>query len=533
MRLPKELQPLLESCRVFAREGWWPWLGRMVNATAVVVSAVWFAGLFLAHLKVIAQPGPQEYNEPAVWHVTHLLDQGRNPYSAAELPGSAMFFTPLYNFVVLAFKPLLGIDYPAHRMVSLLFLFAALAVLVRAVVRAGAGLGIALLMAVFFYWMSLNNIQTTARPDTMGLFFFLLALLVPWERGFSRGATLVGLGCALVAFYAKFYFVLGGCATLLAVFLLKSKWSAVRMGIGFFAALAVSFLGCCLVFPYFYIETVIVQQGGAKLNSSDEISAMHTEMFLTRCWPFMLLVAAGLGLWLMRRMRARRAGREDAVGLGEEGRRLAMLGGALAIFGVIVYFYMGRNAGAYFTYHLHLLVPLLMLLSAYAVRERWLRIGAGVLLTGFVVVKMDVPVVPDSVAPYRRMEQLVFACQGEVLGIASLTDVFERANRPVLHNGNTMFLGFAFADGRAERDPMVGALARRMEFFEGEVPRKVAAREYALVFTEFDDPYFCKRELLKEHYEMTEQIDFYTFFGHSPVRVWKPKAARAHSATSP
>jgi hypothetical protein len=200
-----------------------------------------------------------------------------------------------------------------------------------------------------------------------------------------------------------------------------------------------------------------------------------------------------------------------------------MLGLALAIFGVIVYLYMGRNAGAYFTYHLHLVVPLLMLLSAYAARERWARIGAGVLLTVFVVTKLSVPVVPDSVAPFRRMEQLVFATQGEVLGIASLTDVFERANRPVLHNGNTMFLGFAFDNGRAEHDPMIGLLAKRMEANEGEVTRKVTARDYALVFTEFDEPYFCKTEVLKANYDMTEQIDFYTYFGHSPVRVWRPK----------
>jgi len=522
MLLPAELRQLWDRGRAAMRGQGPAGLAAAVNAVAVAVSVVWFAGLLLAHLKVIAQPGPQEYNEPAIWHVTYLLDQGRNPYSAAELPGAAMFFTPLYNFVVLAFKPLLGIDYPAHRMVSLLFLFATLAVLVRAVYRAGAGLGIALLMAVFFYWMSLNNIQTSARPDTLGLFFFLLAVLIPWENGYSRRATLVGLACAAVAFYAKFYFVLGGCLTLLAVFLLKSKGSAVRLGIGFFAVLAVTFLGCCLVFPYFYIETVIVQQGGAKLNSSDQISAMHTEMFLTRCWPFMLLLVVGLGLWLVRRLRARRPG--QAAGLDHEERRMALLGAGLAIFGVIVYFYMGRNAGAYFTYHLHLLVPLLMVLSAYAVRARWLRVAAGILLAGFVAMKMEVPVVPDSVAPFRRMEQLVFACQGDVLGIASLTDVFERANRRVLHNGNTMFVGFAFDNGRAEKDPMIGLLAKRMEANEAEVTRKVTAREYALVFTEFDDPYFCKAEVLKLHYDMTEQIDFYTYFGHSPVRVWKPKA---------
>jgi hypothetical protein len=55
------------------------------------------------------------------------------------------------------------------------------------------------------------------------------------------------------------------------------------------------------------------------------------------------------------------------------------------------------------------------------------------------------------------------------------------------------------------------------------VVRKVTNREYALVFTEFDEPYFCTSELLKKNYDKEEQIDYYTYFGHSPVRVWRPK----------
>jgi hypothetical protein len=121
------------------------------------------------------------------------------------------------------------------------------------------------------------------------------------------------------------------------------------------------------------------------------------------------------------------------------------------------------------------------------------------------------------------MEQLISSNQGEVLGIASQTDIFERNNRKVLHNGNTMFIGSAFGDNGIERDPMIALLARKMDEVEAEVRRKVAAREYGLVFTEFDDPYFCDKETLQRNYDMTEQIDYYTYFGHSPVRVWKPK----------
>jgi hypothetical protein len=149
--------------------------------------------------------------------------------------------------------------------------------------------------------------------------------------------------------------------------------------------------------------------------------------------------------------------------------------------------------------------------------------GFGALLAVFVCWRMDVPPVPDSAVPYRKMEQMIGSAKGDVLVIASSTDILERNQRRVLHNGNTMFLGSAFADGGIERDPMIAWLAKSLEQTEVEVRRKIAAKEYEFVYSEFDLPYFCDTETLKQTYVQTEQIDYYTYFGHSPVRVWRPK----------
>ena len=502
------------------RGRWLELAAQVVNLAGIVIAVGCFLPLFQAHLKVIAQRGPQEYNEPAIWQTTWLLDHGRNPYTAAELPGAAYCFDPLYNYLMLALKPLLGIDYSAHRLVNLVFLFLSLAVVIRLMVKAGAGLGIALLTAVFYYWMCLGNIMITARPDLMGLFFFLLGMLVPWERNYSRGSVIFGLACAFIAFHAKFYFVLAACATLLGSFLVRDKWDSCMLGVKFAVILGISFAVCCILYPYYYILTVIVQRGGAAVNSNDEISMMHTKMLFERAWPFMLLLLYGVGHWLWRRQSARRAGR-PVGGPGE--LRFYNLAVVFLIFLSIVYFFMGRSAGAYFTYHLHLLFPLMFVLAAYAISGWGVRLGFGLLLMVFVINWVTIIQVPESNAPFRRIEQLVMETQGEVLGIASTTDIFERSGRRVLHNGNTMFVGFAFADGAAERDAKIGVLARNGEEVGAEVRRKVAAREYALILTEFDDPYFCPSEILKRNYDKEEQIDYYTYFGHSPVRVWRPK----------
>ncbi len=501
-------------------------LGWLVNAAGIVIAAGWFIALLVLHLKVIMQPGPQEFNEPTIWRATWLLDHGRNPYALKELPAAAYCFDPLYNYAMRALKPVFGIDYTGHRLFNLMLLLASLGLLVRLMCRAGAGLGIALLSAVLYYGMCLGNIMITARPDLLGLFFFLLGLLVPWEKNYDRWPTAFGLGCALIAFHCKFYFALAGCATLLGMFLLRSRREAWWWGVGFFAALGLSLAGCNLLFPYYYIETVLVQQGGAALNSNDATSVMHTRMFFDRGWPFLLCIGLGAGTWLWRRERARRQGGTVAPpGAGSAGleRRLLVLGGIFLIFVVLVYFYMGRNAGAYFTYHLHLLLPLMLVLAAHAAARPWLRLGFGLLLAGFVLTRLTIPPMSDSAPAYRRMEQLILNCPGEILGIAAVTDIFDRTGRRVLHDGNTMFIPFAYAHNGDKDDPMVAVLHERMDQLDAEVTRKVAARAYALVFTEFDQPYFCKTEVLKANYDRVEQIDYFTYFGHSPVRVWRPK----------
>jgi len=556
MPLPAILLNMRERIIDRWRGRWLELAGWLVNAACIALALGWFLALLLTHLKLITLPGPQEYNEPAIWHTTWLFDHGRNPYTANELPGAAYCFDPLYNFVVLALKPLLGIDYTAHRMINLLFLLGSLGLLVRLMTRAGAGLGIALLAAVFLHWMCLDNIMITARPDLMGWFFFLLGLFVPWERNYTRGSTVFGLVCALVAFHTKFYFVLAACATLLGHFMVRDKKEACWLGVAFFSVLGISFALCCHYFPYYYIETVIVQRGGAVLNSRDDISVMHTLMLFARAWPFVLLMLYGLGTWLWRRQVARREGRPATL---PEDRRFHALGAVFMIFLVIVYFYMGRNAGAYFTYHLHLLFPLMFVLGAYSITGPWVRIGFSVVLAAWITLAvfvkgwMDfpaappvlvefvqgsmnypaVPPVPDSTAAYRRMEQLIMTCHGEVLGIASVTDIFERQNRRVLHNGNTMFIGFAFGDNGIGRNPKIAVLGANYNATIAEVERKVAGRDYAMVLTEFDAPYFCSEELLKKNYDKVEQIDYFTYFGHSPVRVWRPKLREGDPASPP
>jgi hypothetical protein len=500
-------------------------LGWFVNVAGIVIALGWALALFLPHMEMLSEPGPQEYNEPSIWHVTYLLDHNRNPYSAEELPGCALCFGPAFNYVVLMFKPLFGIGYQAHRLIVAIFLGGSLWLMVRSMLRIGTGLGIALLAAVLYYWMCLGNIMITSRPDAVGLFFFLLCLLIPWEANYARGPTIFGLVCAVLAFHLKSYFILAGCATLLGSFFMRSKKEACWMGVAYFVTIGLTFGVLWAIYPFYYLETVVEQREAAILNSSDAISQLHTGLFFDRGWPFLIAMLFALGAWVWGREQERKAATTSAPNAEKRNadQRFQILWVVFLIFLALVYFYMGRNAGAYFTYHIHLLFPLMFVLAAYATTRPWARIGFGLLLAIFVLFRLEIPQMPDSAGPYRRMEQLILNCHGDVLGLPCQTDILERCGRRVIHNGSTMFLGFALANGRAGWDPLAAIIDQKYNGMYQEVEGKVAARAYELVFTEFDAPMFCNPELLKKNYDEVEQLDYYTYFGHAPVRVWHPK----------
>ncbi|MES1167040.1 MAG: hypothetical protein ABUL68_03480, partial [Pseudomonadota bacterium] len=262
-----------------------------VRLAATGLALGWMLALAKGHFLMMMQPGPQELNEPAAWYGTWLLDQGRNPYTLKEIPGAAQFFDPFYNYVVLALKPVLGIDYAAHRIVNLLCMLVTLWLVVSRMRRAGASRALAFLSAALLYWLFDNNIMITARPDALGLMLFMLGLLIPWERSYRPWPVAIGLGCAILAFHCKAYFALAGTGTLIGVAFHRSKGEALAMGAGFIAALLATIGICAHFYPLYYAEVFVMQSGSVMVNSNAEVLDRHTVMLVERAWPFLVLLS--------------------------------------------------------------------------------------------------------------------------------------------------------------------------------------------------------------------------------------------------
>jgi hypothetical protein len=502
-------------------------LGRGLDIVATAIGVGCLLVLLKAHLTMLAYPGPQEINEPATWHQTYLLSCGRNPFTAEELPASTQFFGPLYSYVVLALKPLFGTGYVGHRFVNFLCIGASLWLIGAAMRRRGASLGVILTSLSVLYWIVLDNIMVTARPDALGWLLFLVGLLVPAACDYALGASILGLVCAVLAFQCKAYFALAGSAVLLGVASLRSWRVALALAVGYFGAIAGSVALLTHFFPMYFLEVFVMQRNMVVGNSNPETGWLHTVLLLERGWPFFALMAAGLLVWLKSagaaRWRSWRAGEISTAQFLRPASSTEVLAVVLLVHLAFVQSYMGFNGGASFTYHVQLLFPLLLVLSAAALRTGWLHRAALPVLAVFALTSLHLRWQPTDSTAYQRICDLIRLEHGEVFALPAATEPLELNTKRVYDDGFAAFVNYALVDGLPDRLATAHAIDRRCDEQRAEVAAKIAARAFGLVLTEEDHSQWCDLDLLKAHYDVVEQFDMPTYFGHGPVWVWRPK----------
>ena len=503
--------------------------GGVVRALEIIAIVAGGAGLvasLFVHLRFIAYPAPQEITESATLYATFQLSMGQNPWTVESFPASTQFFGPFYNYVVLAFKPLFGIGYGAHRFVNLFCLGAIFSYLGSHLRRLGASLGVVLCCLSTLYWLVMDNIMITARPDILGWGLFLVALLHPFSRGYRVGPSLIGLFFALLAFQGKAYFIAAGGATLLGLALLHSWPLAIILGVGFGSAVVLSVWVTTYFFPLYYVQSFVMSASMVRGNASNEMMMTHDRLFIARAWPFLLLLLMALYLrW------------RDATA-GDGHRSVAwlrliiwkkfvprspnqVLGLVFIIWLPMVLIYMARNGGAWFTYHTHLLFPLIFLMVALAVRDVRLRSVSQLGLAVFAVAGLQLRWTPDDTTPHHRVARVIADEREEVYAGTSYVDALLGQGRPVYETGFTVFHGFVMPEEKTPANSVRHALFARSTELRRQLTAKVERQEFGLVVTEDETSFGVDLEVIRRNYKIVERFQHPTYFGHGEVLFWR------------
>jgi len=310
-------------------------------------------------------PAPVEYREGATLLVTDFLMRGTNPFSLASHPLMTNNYGLLYNLIVLPFALFWGNTFAVHRSVSIIFILFSSALIVRTLRKSGAALPFSLLGGVLVAACLLFYVTPIARPDALGTFLFLVAVLVPWYRKFDAWGLVFSGVLSLLAFLAKPYFVLSAGIVASFVFLFVSKKRALLYGIGVFGLLVLS-LGILNHFLEMYFFDVVINN-----MSNSALSWGHLweqlKWYVLICSPGMAIL---LLMWIgspkkegLLPDRLMMKDRLDLIHLDQPFFQASVdyYGYAFLCAALVVVLFLGRHEGAYMTYFFQLITPLFVL----------------------------------------------------------------------------------------------------------------------------------------------------------------------------
>lgn len=323
------------------------------------------------HLALIVSPFQQEYREGATIFITQLLLSGEQPYALANQPLATNVYGILYNLVVTPFASVYGATLTVHRAVSGAFIVASCGVLfiwLRSIetppVAAFCG-------SLFLYVSSLFFTTPLTRPDSLGLFIFLLSLYIPARLRFSvLGLAIHVFLCGLL-FLTKVYFLVGGAIVASYLFLFVSKRTAIWLGTALMATVAGLLTASVLL-----LETYANQVFGISANLATRNYLHLLRQLYTLTAHYLPVIALGIGVLAWRlfvrnqRPHAKETSRDtfDAIGFDLRrydapllAKKVSFETFALLVISSVLILLLGLHDGAFMTYFYELFTPFLVL----------------------------------------------------------------------------------------------------------------------------------------------------------------------------
>lgn len=472
------------------------------------------------------RPYPLECRENAPLLTTTLMTQGRNPYALAEQPVFINVYGIAYHWVVYPLARLFGSSFQLHRFVSCLFVLLCALALVWAMRFDGIGWTLTVPAgAVLIADLSLG-LHIVARPDSLGLFLFLLSVIVPYRARFRPSGLLAGGLAALLAFFSKPYFAVG--AVFVAGYLVL--FVGMRRGLAFAAlfalALTLAGRGIHVLYPCYFTNVFFI---------NFNIAGRDVRHLIVSAGAFAVLQAGAAGIVACRAWRAV-AGRKDSLRrqVGPSARERGGGGlftcaspdfpACLLVCSCLIMLGMGLHPGQSLLYYHQLVTPFLLWLAfktahTYSTAGWRAALLLQVLLTAGYAARKAPRCLKDYTAEWRQVETEM-AKYDDVFHCGEIAHIIHKQGKTVYDNSQTRYYQWGtahnpFAIARAYED----AGRRHVR----AVKDRVARGEFEVVILSgYSDlvvrPEARKRYVQEKHLATPLVMNYPEF----RVGVWKP-----------
>ncbi len=238
------------------------------------VCAIGFLALLAYHhALLVSHELPLDYNEGGMLVITGTISDGGNPFAIESQPARTSVYPVLYNLLVAPATIVFGNNLPLHRTIAALFIVASCVICFllcrnRLVSRIDSAVAASLFYAALLYYST-----PIASPNGLGLFLFLSAIAIPYLCGFSKRTLAATIGCGVLAYFTKQYFLASLGYVAVYVFLAVSKKHAILFSLSALGILFVSLLLVGYTSPYFLDNTFF------SLRSSARVFADYSHVF--------------------------------------------------------------------------------------------------------------------------------------------------------------------------------------------------------------------------------------------------------------
>jgi hypothetical protein len=338
-------------------------ISRAADAALLVGALVALAWLAYFAGATLFMPYPLEFREGAAQVMTKLLLSGTNPYSPENQPLGMNGYGIAYYLMVLPFAAILGNTLFAHRLISAVFVLLSALLVFETIRKARGNSGLALACASLVAMALAARAGFGAFPSAAGAFFFLAAIIIPFNRSFDAWGLGLSAALGLIGFYTKPYFVLSMAIVFSYVFLFISMKRALLYGLGFALAFSASFVVVRSVLPLYYFDVAIINLSHAKIVPSwatFQLQELVLEFYPVLIVALVVLLEAAAAL--LRRKAPGRTGppRGRALSLDAAliaGPRLSYFAHAAIVSALAFVLILGPSRGAYMTYAYQLILP--------------------------------------------------------------------------------------------------------------------------------------------------------------------------------
>jgi hypothetical protein len=178
------------------------------NVAFVALLFLSVAALLAYHARIVTFPYPLEFREGAMIQTTKALLDGVNPYALHNQPQDTNVYGIFYSLVCYPFAECFGPGLQVHRAVAAIFILLSCLVVFLFARAEGHPLMPSFTASAILYASLLYNQTPLARPDSLGLFLFLVSLYVPYRKNYSWGSLSASIIIGVFAFFTKTFFLL-------------------------------------------------------------------------------------------------------------------------------------------------------------------------------------------------------------------------------------------------------------------------------------------------------------------------------------